>query len=739
MDKEKTTPLNDVIAAVIVFLVALPLCLGIAHASGAPLEAGLFAGIIGGLIVGSLSGSSTSVSGPAAGLIIIVTTQVETLGGFRPFLAALVVAGVIQLLLGVIRAGFLSEFIPSAVIKGLLAAIGITLILKQIPHIAGVDKDDMGEFSFWQPDAENTFSEIWHMISKIHPGALLVGVVAFALLIFWDRFKVLKKLPVPSALLAVVVGMVMTYVFDRMGGSLAIGVDHKVQVPVATDFKSFLNFFQTPDFSKMGSEVFWIAAVTIAIVASLETLLNLEAVDKLDPQKRLSPPNRELFAQGVGNMASGLIGGLPVTSVIVRSSVNVSNRNHSKGSAILHGALLLAFFYFLPNVLNDIPLSCLAAILIVTGVKLANYKLFRQMWSEGLDQFIPFVVTILAIIFTDLLIGILLGLAVSLLFILHSNFQNPLKTILEKHVGGDVLRIVLANQVSFLNRGKLKHTLDSLEKGSHVLIDARGTDYVDADVMDMIMDFRDEVAPAHGVKMSFLGFKKKYEHLDDHIQFVDYTSRDIQEKATPDQVLQILKDGNARFQKGETLTRNFGRQVDATKSGQFPLAVVLSCIDSRTPAEIVFDLGLGDVFSVRIAGNVAREKVLGSMEFGCAVAGAKLIFVMGHTRCGAVTKAVELFSEKTTADKELGCGHIDSLLSEIQKSIDPNKIDRSTLSNADTKGIAIDDVARVNVKRTMTLITERSPKLAELQAKGAIKIVGGLYDVQTGVMEYIES
>jgi carbonic anhydrase/SulP family sulfate permease len=355
-------------------------------------------------------------------------------------------------------------------------------------------------------------------------------------------------------------------------------------------------------------------------------LLSLEAIDKIDPQQRTSPPSRELLAQGIGNVAAGLIGGLPLTSVIVRSSVNINAGGKTKFAAVVHGILLLVSVALLPAWLNAIPLSCLAAILLVTGVKLISPALVKQMWSEGRYQFIPFAATIVAIVLTDLLIGILIGLAVSIGFILNSNMRRPMRRFVEKHLGGDVLHIELANQVSFLNRAALANVLDGVPRGGDVLLNAKNTHYIDPDVLDLIRDFKEQRGPARGVEVSLLGFRRKYE-LDDQIQYADYSTLELQHALTPQQVLQILKDGHERFRTGRRLTRDLARQVNATANGQHPLAVVLSCIDSRTPAELIFDLGVGDIFSVRIAGNIISRKVLASVEYGCAVAGAKLILV----------------------------------------------------------------------------------------------------------------
>jgi carbonic anhydrase/SulP family sulfate permease len=730
---------RDLVAGLVVFLVALPLCLGVALASNAPLFSGILAGIVGGILVGSLSGSQTSVSGPAAGLTAIVAAQIGKLGTFEAFLAAVVLAGIIQIVMGVSRAGFIAAFFPSSVIKGLLAAIGVILILKQIPHVLGHDADPMGEESFLQPDHENTFTELGEAWFHIQPGAALVGILSVLILIFWDRIKTLKKLPIPSALVVVIVGVAVSQLLKSMGSAWAIEASHLVQVPVSDGPRQFLSFLTFPDFSVLSNSTVYIAGFTIAIVASLETLLNLEAVDKLDPEQRSSPPNRELLAQGVGNVACGLIGALPVTSVIVRSSVNIHAGVKTKLSAIWHGVLLLGCVMLAPAMLNQIPLAALGAILLMTGLKLASPKLFKQMWSEGKTMFLPFVITVAAIVLTDLLVGILIGLGVSIGFILHSNFRRPLRKVMEKHITGDVLRVELGNQVGFFSRPSLEETLRSVPAGGHVLIDARNTDYIDADVLDLIKDFQNKTAGAHHVELSLAGFKDRYPQLADRIQYVDFTTREVQDGLTPERVLEILQQGNERFLNGSRLTRDLGRQVDGTSDGQFPMAVVLSCIDSRTPSELVFDLGLGDIFSVRVAGNIARDKVLGSIEYACAVAGAKLVVVMGHTRCGAVNAAVDLLCSNQTAEAATGCANLDSLISEIQLSIDGDKCKGWKQWAPPEQAAFANEVARRNVLRTMQVLRDRSETLDRLVREGKVAIVGGLYDVHTGQASFFQT
>lgn len=726
---------KDFPAGSVTFLVALPLCLGIALASGAPLFSGLVAGIVGGVVVGALSGSHTSVSGPAAGLTAIVATQIATLGSFRAFLAATVIAGVFQLVLGLVRAGFIAHFFPSAVVKGLLAAIGVILILKQIPHVIGHDPDPIGDMAFQQADRENTFTEVFASFFDVQYTALIIGLVSVGLLLVWDKVALLKRTKIPAPLAVVALGVVLTKALSSLGGRFELATSHLVQVPVLDDKSAFFDLLIAPDFSALTNGATYVAAVTLAIVASLETLLNLEAVDNLDPKQRRSPASRELVAQGIGNMTSGLLGGLPVTSVVVRGSVNVGAGAETKMSAIIHGVLLLLCVLFLPTLLNTIPLSALAAILVVTGFKLASPKLFASMARGGKAQFLPFLATVAAIVLTDMLKGIVIGLVISVAFILYSNSRRPVRQVLEKRAGYDLVRIEFVEQVSFLGRSVLERALDAVPRGSHVLLDARSCDYIDPDILTYLSDFVHHHAPAHDLKVSMVGLERYRSDLADVILFQDHVTRGVQRTMNPTQVLEVLKQGNERFLRGENFRHDAPRQIAGTATAQSPLAVVVGCIDSRAPAEILFDASIGDIFSVRVAGNVAREKVMGSVEYACAAAGAKLVVIMGHTRCGAVTAAVEDLGEATSVGTKLGCKHIDVLVDEIQKSIDE---DLAVQIQSEDRAQFVDQVARRNVNCTMDNLVTKSPKLKELMDQGTIAIVCAMYDVASGTVEFGE-
>jgi carbonic anhydrase/SulP family sulfate permease len=727
---------RDLLAGVVVFLVAVPLCLGIAHASGVPIIAGIIAGILGGILVGLLSGSHVSVSGPAAGLTAIVLAQLKILGSFEAFLLALALSGILQMGLGMLRAGVLANYFPNNVIKGLLAAIGVILILKQLPHLVGHDADDEGEMSFIQPDGQSTLSELASSLGDFLPGAAIVGLLCLGMLLAWDRSR-LKKSLFPAPLAAVLLGVAINEVMRMAGMSWAIAESHLVSVPVlGTEGQGWNTIFRLPDFAQISNPKVYVAAGTLAIVASLETLLNLEATDKLDPQRRVSPPNRELLAQGVGNLAAGLIGGMPMTSVIVRSSVNANAGARTRLATITHGVLLVVSVFLLPTLLNRIPLSALAAILVVTGFKLANPTLFRQMWKDGWTQFVPFVITVIAIVLTDLLLGVLIGLAVSLLFLLNSSLRRGIVIIRETHASGLVHRIELANQVSFLNRASLMKALQSFQRDDQVVIDARACDYLDPDILGIIRTFRDEAGPARGISVSLNGFRNRYD-LTDSIQYVDVTTRDVQANLTPQRALELLRAGNERFVSGHRLHRDLARQVDATSDGQHPMAVVLSCIDSRAPVEMLFDQGIGDIFSCRLAGNVPSRKAMASMEFACKVAGARLVMVLGHTGCGAVKVACDLATADAAKVESLGLTNLPYLLEPLCESV---RLEKETVEARSSKNEAfVDRVAALNVHNVMRRVREGSPTLQALLDAGQILMVGGMYDVKTGVVTFFDA
>ncbi|MFC5047631.1 SulP family inorganic anion transporter [Aquimarina hainanensis] len=511
---------NDLPASIVVFFVALPLCLGIALASGAPLFSGLIAGVVGGIVIGALSGSQIGVSGPAAGLAAIVLAAIGVLG-YKSFLLAVVLGGIIQFLFGVLRAGIIGYYFPSSVIKGMLTGIGVIIILKQIPHFFGYDNDPEGDFAFFQVDGENTFSGIINMFNNISLGATIIGIVALAILVLWDRVLVKKARIfqiIQGPLVAVVLGIIF-YVSTKGDGQFAIAADHLVKVPIPDSFDSFLGQFSFPNFRAITNPEVWITAFTIALVASLETLLCVEASDKIDPEKRVTPTNRELLAQGTGNVISGLIGGLPVTQVIVRSSANVQSGGKTKLSAIIHGFLLLISVVTIPALLNKIPLSVLAAVLLVVGYKLAKPSVFKSMFNAGWKQFLPFIVTILGIVFFDLLKGIGLGLLVGIVVILIKSYQNSHFLHIEDSGNGqNRIKMTLAEEVTFFNKGAILKELDRLPEQTYLTLDVRNTRYLDADIIEILEDFS-EKAKKRNIDIKLISERGIVENPDSYIGF----------------------------------------------------------------------------------------------------------------------------------------------------------------------------------------------------------------------------
>ena len=500
---------GDLAAGLVVFLVALPLCLGIALASGAPLFSGIISGVIGGVVVGFLSNSALSVTGPAAGLTAIVLTAISDLGGFDIFLVAVILAGVIQIVFGFLKAGSFSNYFPTSVIEGMLAAIGIIIILKQIPHAFGHDIDNEGDFFFIEKSGHTTFDTLIESINYIHTGALIIALLSLAILIIWEKVPFLKKIKVvPGALVVVVVSIFLNEFFIQSGSSLAIITqNHLVSLPSFTEIR---NGFALPNFTSLTNEKVWIVAVTIAVIASIETLLCVEATDKLDPYKRFTNTNRELKAQGIGNILSGFLGGLPMTSVVVRSSANINSGGRTKLATVFHGFLLILFALSIPFILNKIPLAALAAVLLMVGYKLAKPSVFIHLWKNGYSQFIPFVITVIAVVLIDLLKGVAIGLAVSIVFILYQNLKIAYSFKKESSQNGDVITIKLAQEVSFLNKAAIKSTLGSIPEGSELIIDASSTNYIDFDVVELIKDFRNVKAEDKKIKLTLKGFKDHY-------------------------------------------------------------------------------------------------------------------------------------------------------------------------------------------------------------------------------------
>lgn len=709
----------DLSSGLVVYLVALPLCLGIALASGAPLASGIVSGIIGGIIVGALSGSQTSVSGPAAGLATIVLGSITRLGSFEIFSYAVMIAGLIQVLMGFCKAGIMAKYVPSNVIKGLLASIGILLILKQIPHALGYDVHHEDTFSFAQPNGENTFTHFFGTVSHVHMGSLIISLLSLFFLVFWDRLKFGTLKFLPSAVVVVFTGIGINELFFRLGSPLYLNAEHLVEIPAIGISELFS--FRLPTFESLSNPLIWMTALTLATVASLETLLNLEAVDEIDPHKRESPPNRELIAQGFGNFLAGLVGGLPITSVIVRSSVNINAGARSKLSTIIHGVFLLGSILLIAPFINRIPLATLAMILIVTGLKLAKPTLFLSMLKKGPHQWIPFFATIIGILMTDLLIGVVIGLAMAFFFILKGNLKNPFSLEKEFLYNDETIRIEFPGQVSFLNKATIKTTLWSIPEGAKVIIDASKADFIDEDVLEILEDFTSVIVPERDIKLNLIGIKKNYV-LNEQVQFINVLDKKTQLELTPALILSFLKQGNDRFINGKWSKKEFLHQVNATSMGQNPMVVILSCIDSRTAPEIIFDSNLGDIISMRIAGNVVNEDIIGSIELSCSKIGTKLIVVLGHSNCGAIA----------AAHNYVGDGKIIHLTNKIRPALD--------LAAASFKGLGeqelLEKACVINVQNSLEEIKRGSPYIREKLEEGSLGIISAYYDTVSGRVEF---
>lgn len=712
----------DFPASIVVFLLALPLCLGIALASGAPLFSGLIAGIVGGLVVATIGGSALGVSGPSAGLAVIMFAAIQELG-FDAVLLAIVLAGVLQIIMGSVGAGVIGYYFPSAVVTGMLSGIGIIIFLKQIPHAVGYDMDYEGDMSFFQSDDHTTLTELGYMFESIAPGAVVISLVCLGILLLWETEWIKQfhfRQWMHGALVAVFAGVLLNHLFMLVWPEWVLSDSHLVLLPVAETWTDMGHFFTWPDFSQINNPAIYQVAVTIAIVASLESLLCVEAIDKLDPYKRVTSNNRELRAQGIGNICSGLLGGLAMTQLILRSSANIQSGGRTKMSAILQGSFLLVFVLLLPDLVNQVPLASLAAVLIVVGYKLARPSLFKSMYEVGNYHFIPFVATVIGLIFSDMLMGIAIGMGFALFFILLENLKVGYHLHEQPQLNKTI--ITLSENVSFLNKSNILHLLSNFPKNTNVVIDATHAKYIDYDVYEVIRNFEIEAQRKHInliiQNLRGFGFLRPVERA------LPFT-KETQQALTPDNALEILQAGNNRFVNSLKDKRNLLEQVNESIEGQFPIAIILSCIDSRTSAEFVFDQGLGDVFSVRVAGNVVNGDILGSMEYACQVSGAKLVVVLGHTHCGAIKGACD----------GTDLGNLTGLLTKIQPAVESVKQGRLALKSC-SHGSLEDKVAERNVEIMVEQIKERSALLRNLQVSGDIDIVGAMYNIETGKVQF---
>ena len=715
----------DLTAAFVVFLVAIPLCLGISIASGAPLFSGILSGIIGGIIVGSLSGSSVSVSGPAAGMAVIVVTIIAQLGDFNAFLLALALGGILQMIMGSLRAGFIADYIPTNVIQGLLCAIGLLLIIKQLP-LAFTHSNTLTELKLYLLDttAEGlTFQPLMNLLHHINQGASLISLVSFAVLVYFDKTQHPWFKPIPGTIVVVILGVVLNEFFEFTNSSLTQETPELVNMPHERGLASIFYQLTFPTWSMWTNPQIYLYAMIIAVVASLETLLNIQAGEKLDKTHRHCSRDRELIAQGLGNLISGLIGGLPITSIVVRTSVNIQTGARTKMATIFHGIFILFTIMLIPHALNQIPLSSLATVLIYTGYKLTSPKIYKKIYQQGLDRFMPFIATIIGIVAIDLLAGILMGLLVSLFFILKTNSQARLDIIKEINPNGVISRLVLPQQITFLNKASLVAELNSIPSGSQLIIDARYTDYIDKEILELIKEFQHEQTPHREISLNLIGFKEQY-NIHNYIDFINVTTYSTQNALTPHEVLLLLKEGNQRLLQDRRIHRSVIDDIHQTATGQHPIAVILGCIDSRVPVETIFDMSFGDLFCVRIAGNVVNNDILASIEYACQVVGAKLIVVLGHTSCGAIAAACD----------DIKQGHITQLLEKIKPAIiaETETTDNRTSSNTSF----VNHVTQLNIANTLVHIYAKSHVLRSLFDDNQIAMVGALYDVNTGMANF---
>ena len=710
----------DLVAGFVVFLVAVPLCLGIAIASGAPLLSGIISGIIGGIVIGVLSGSQVSVSGPGAAIATIVVAAIAELGSFPSFLVALIVAGVVQIIFGGLKAGFVAEYVPSNVVQGLLCAIGILLIIKQLP-LAFTLSGDLAELKMHLLETTEglTVLPLQQLTHHINSGAIFLTLLSFAVLIFFDKTPnpVLKEIPAP--VVVVILGIVLNEIFVLSNSTFAQNEPQLVNIPKTFGFVGLVNQLDYHDWSAWTNPKVYFYGFIMAIVASLETLLNVKAAEKLDKRRRIYSKDRELMAQGVGNMLAGFLGGLPITSAVVRTSVNIQAGSKTKLATILHGTFILTAVMLVPDALNKIPLCCLAALLIHTGYKLTTPRIYCKIYEQGYDRFIPFMITIVVIIAFNLLAGILSGLLLSLFYILKSNSEARLDLIKEYYPNGVINRLVLPQQISFLNRASLIAELESIPKDSQLIIDARYATYIDKEILELIKEFKEEKAPLKPIALNLIGFKEQY-NIHDYMDFINVTTYDIQSALNPAQILNILREGNQRFIEDTRIHRATKLDIQHTAKNQHPIAVVLGCIDSRVPVETIFDMTFGDLFIARIAGNVVNDDILASIEYACDVVGAKLIVVLGHTHCGAIAAACDGVEK----------GHITQLLDKIKPAIHAEQVTKTNRNSRNLKYIK--QVTELNIANTLQQIYQQSEILRKMVERGDIGLVGALYDVGSG-------
>jgi len=618
---------KNIPSGIVVFFVALPLCLGIALAQNAPLMSGLVSGIIGGIVVGMLGASQVSVSGPAAGLTVVVIGAIAQLGSFPAFTLAVFLSGIIQMGFSLLRMGVVSKFIPGPVIKGMLAAIGIIIVLKQIPHLFGYDSDFVGDLEFIQPDGRNTFTELYAMLRYLNPTAVLISFISIAVIMLWDKklapkHKYLKN--IPGSILAVAIAVLVNLLAAKIDWLKNLAPNHLVQLPLNPSPTDFTRHLAAMDFSLLWSKKeLWTVALTIAVIGSIETLLSLEAADKIDPQRRIANKNRELVAQGTGNMLSGLLGGLPITAVIVRTVTNVNSGGTHRVSAIWHGMLLVIAVFFIPQLLNHIPLAALASILAIVGYKLSSFRIFMDVWKSGREQFIPFAVTVAAVVLTDIMLGVGIGVLFSVGFILLQNYRKGFYSSLQN--GERVIR--LAEDISFIHRPGLSEELRNIPDNSIVTISAENTHNINHDIAELIAEFR-ESAPLRGITVR-----------EKSMPYIAPTATEAHARSS---VYRRLIHGN-RVWVEENLSQD-RYYFEKLSKGQAPQVLWIGCADSRVPPDAITKTRPGEIFIHRNVANLVVHtdlNMLSVLQYAVEVLGVKQVIVCGHYECGGVRAAMQ--------------------------------------------------------------------------------------------------
>lgn len=704
---------KDIPAGIVVFLVALPLCLGIALASGAPLISGLISGIVGGVVIGYLSKSGTSVSGPAASVSAVVLLAIKDLGSFELFLSALIIAGVIQIVLGIVRAGILADYMPTSIIKGLLAGIGIILIISQLPYTIGYNEEESEILNYSEDIFNHAWNNLIEFFNAFTPGAVVISAISLSILIFWEKTPLKKFKLIPPALVVVLLGVLLNQLFKYVLPGLYLDGIHLVNIPKVDSIRTFFTF---PDFTAFSNLKVWITALTIAIIASIATLLNIEATDNIDNLKRRTPPNRELVAQGIGNTLSGFLGGIAITSVIVRSSVNIEAGSQTKLSTIIHGLLLLVSVLFLSSVINLIPLASLAAILLVVGYKLASISVFRTLFKRGWNQFLPFVVTVIAIVLTDVLTGVLIGSALSIFFLLRSNYYNPFYIESIKYIRDEVIKLELSNEVSFFNKASIKNTLWSVPDNSKVLIDATYTSYIDPDVIDILNDFQNTVAKDHHIEVNIIGLKDEYV-LGEEIDFYKKTKAEIKAKTKPIEILEYLKEGSTKFAGRNLMSRKISSNELTEYLHEDPLAVVVTSIDLREPLNMILNTRIGDIVSLRSAGNILDSQGILNLEISSRDQGAKLVLFFGNSDNEVIKKALQDHFENTTSNFST---LIEAALSSPQFS------DRDIRS--ESLGDLSNEIVNFNIEKAKADLVSNSSYFREALSKGTVGIASAFFN-----------